>query len=114
MEYGVKLMSENIKEPQKPHELTDTDWNNAKKKLDIAYKYYVEEFSGKQGYNPFFYIEKSIRPLLERLKDGDKSVELYEAIENIKMEESLAKAPNIKPDTRDYSKYYEDFKKRKG
>lgn len=84
-------------------ESKQVNWDGIKKKLyeDIAF---YESYGGKKGFNPFFFLSKEVYPLKERLSDGETSVELMDAILNIKQDEKLAIAPKLKPLERSYSK----------
>lgn len=116
MEYGVKTMSETSKEQTssqiKVKQLEDSDWVAAAKKLETVWMGYINEYAGKSKMNPFFFIEKTLRPLRERLDNNEKSQELYNTIMALEVKEENAAAPKVLPEARDYSKYYQNFLKR--
>lgn len=41
---------------------------------------YHNQFVGKKSYNPFFYIVDTINPLVKRLRAGEQTKELHDAI----------------------------------
>lgn len=51
---------------------------------------YYKSFAGKTGYNPFFYLHKTVTPLKTRLASGEQSEELHNAIIALTNKEPLA------------------------
>lgn len=47
---------------------------------------YHNQFVGKKGHNPFFFIRDHVNPLTKRLSEGEKTKELSDAILALKME----------------------------
>lgn len=50
---------------------------------------YQGQFVGKPNMNPFLWIKKNVTPLMARLDKGEKSPELYLAINALKKEEPI-------------------------
>ena len=48
-------------------------------KLKDVFAYY-ESFSGKPGFNPWFFILQTYKPLEARVKAGDTSRELFDSV----------------------------------
>lgn len=51
---------------------------------------YYKSFAGKTGYNPFFYLHKTVAPLKTRLASGEQSEELHGLIMSLINKEPLA------------------------
>ncbi len=52
---------------------------------------YLGTFKGKPGYNPHFFAQEKLAPLIARLEKGEITKELQEAILALKKEEPIAK-----------------------
>lgn len=84
--------------PQAPRPKDEVDdqpkqFSFDKKKLEdkIAnVEAYYKSFAGKTGYNPFFYLHKTVAPLKARLASGEQSEELHNLIMSLVNKEPLA------------------------
>jgi hypothetical protein len=72
----------------KPNTPPTFTWNAAavQEKLTKVREYY-KQFDGKPGMNPWFYVLNTLVPLESRVKAGEQSLELHNAIAQLKLEE---------------------------
>ena len=63
-------------------------WNAAavQAKLDKTREYY-KQFDGKPGFNPWFYMLNTVAPLENRVKAGEQTAELHNAIVALELKE---------------------------
>ncbi|HTH22924.1 MAG TPA: hypothetical protein VL854_11955 [Nitrososphaeraceae archaeon] len=67
------------------------DFGKAWQYLLEVEKYY-QGFLGTPGHNPYFYIASRVKPLMDRMREGERSIELHNAIFALKKEAPLVES----------------------
>ena len=63
-------------------------WNAAAVETKLAkVRDYYKQFDGQPGMNPWFYILNTVKPLEHRVKSGEQSLELHNAIAALELKE---------------------------
>ncbi len=63
-------------------------WNAAAVQEKLAkVRGYYKQFDGKPGFNPWFFVLNTLVPLENRVKAGEQSLELHNAIVALEMKE---------------------------
>ena len=85
-----------------PTKIPEFKFDAEKAKAHIeTIKEHLKQFVGKQNHNPFLWIKDHLEPLVQRLEDGEKTKELFEAILSLKKEAPTTGVVTPEPQKKD-------------